>query len=225
MPPREIVFATDQVYHLLNRSIEQRIIFKNKRDYQRFLKLIDFYHYQAPPLRFSFYNRLPIKEKSEFFKRLKKEGKPLVEVITYCLMPNHFHFLIKQLEDRGVSDFMRNLQNSYARYFNTKYQRNGPLFQSMFKAIRIKTDEQLIHVSRYEHLNPVTAYLIEVKDLKNYPWSSFPGYLNPKLLDDFVNPKMILDFFKSPKDYEKFVYDQAEYQRELQKIKDLTLED
>lgn len=225
MPLRKIVFATDQAYHLLNRGVEQRFIFKNKRDYQRFLELTDFYRYQSPPLRFSFYNRLSIEEKSEFLKRLKERSEPLVEIITYCLMPNHFHFLVRQLEDSGISDFMRNLQNSFARYFNTKYQRSGPLFQSMFKAVRIETDEQLVHVSRYIHLNPVTAFLLEPNELKNYCWSSFPGYLNPGLLEDFVNPKMVLDFFKSWKDYEKFVYDQANYQRELQKIKELTFGD
>lgn len=133
------------------------------------------------------------------------------------------HFLLKQLEDKGVPTFMRNFQNSYARYFNTKYERIGALFQALFKAVRVETDEQLLHVSRYIHLNPVTSYLIEVKDLIDYPWSSFPGYMR-KQPKRFASPDLVLNFFKTKKDYQRFVLDQADYQRELAKIKQLLLE-
>lgn len=223
MPYRKIVFANQEIYHVVNRGVAKKPIFTGAKDYQRALEIIDYYRYPNPPLRFSFYNRLPKREKQNFIEKLKKENKPLVEIIAFCLMPNHMHFLLKQLQKKGTPTFMRNFQNSYARYFNTKYDRIGPLFQSMFKAVRIETDEQLLHVSRYIHLNPVSSYLIEVEDLFGYPWSSFPEYVRvqpPKL----VATDLILGYFKTKEDYGKFIFDQADYQRELEKIKHLILE-
>ena len=137
-------------------------------------------------------------------------------------MPNHFHFLIRGLTETGIKEFISNFQNSYAKYFNIKNDRTGSLFQPMFKAVRIESDKQLIHVSRYIHLNPITSYLIETKDLNKYPWSSYSEYINN--IESFIEKDLILNFFKSAKDYKKFVLDQVEYQRELDKIKHLVLE-
>ena len=138
-------------------------------------------------------------------------------------MPNHIHFLLKNLKENGISTFMRKFQDSYAKYFNTKFSRTGVLFQHMFKAVRIETDEQLIHVSRYIHLNPATAYLIEIEKLRYYPWSSYPYYVNGDS-PIYLSKEQILSFFKSPEDYEQFVLDQADYQRELDQVKHLALE-
>lgn len=221
MPYRKIVLANNEIYHVVNRSVAQIPIFEGIRDYQRALEVIDFYRRVKPSLSFSHYKRLPKEEKERFYENLKKK-KHLVEILTFCLMPNHFHFLLRQNKDGGISTFMRTLQNSYARYFNTKYKRAGALFQSMFKAVRIETDEQLIHVSRYIHLNPVSAYLIEINDLEDYPWSSFPIYLG-KSKELFINPNSILSHFKSKSVYKEFVFDQADYQRKLQRIKNFNL--
>ena len=222
MPRRRTFLATKQIYHTINRSIARIPIFEKQRDYQRAIEAIDFYRYNNPTISLSHYKRLPKEVKEAFTKRLRK--KPvLIDILAFCLMPNHCHFLLKQNQDKGISTFMSNFQNSYAKYFNTKYKRMGGLFQSMFKAVRIETDEQLLHVSRYIHLNPVSAYLIEVEQLKIYPWSSFPEYLNEQARE-FVDTELILSFFKTRDDYQKFVFDQAEYQRELQNIKHLILE-
>ena len=221
MPYRKIILADNEIYHVVNRSVAQVPIFEGVRDYQRALEVIDFYRHVKPFLSFSHYKRLPKEEKERFYENLKKK-KHLVEILTFCLMPNHFHFLLRQNKDGGISTFMRTLQNSYARYFNTKNKRVGALFQSMFKAVRIETDEQLIHVSRYIHLNPVSAYLIEINDLEDYPWSSFPAYLE-KSKKLFINPNSILSHFKSKNAYKKFVSDQADYQRKLQMIKNFNL--
>lgn len=221
MPYRKTVFAENEVYHTLNRGVDEQVIFKDKRDYQRTLDLIDFYRYAHPPLKFSHYNRLSKNEKEKFIKNLK-ERKQIVEILAFCLMPNHFHFLLKQLQKKGIQTFMRNFQDGFARYFNTKYHRVGLLFQGMFKAIRIETDEQLMHVSRYIHLNPVSSYITEIEGLKTYLWSSFLEYLGER--EGFTNPNSILDFFKSKVAYRKFVSNQADYQRQLQKTKQLALE-
>lgn len=222
MPSRKIVLATDEIYHVVNRSIEQIPIFKGKGDYQRALEVIDFYRYANPPLSFSSYKKLSIKARESFYESLIGKKKILVEIFAFCLMPNHFHLLLKQKSEKGISHFMRRFQNSYAKFFNTKYNRAGGLFQSIFKAIRVETDEQFLHVARYIFLNPVTAYLIEIKQLINYPWSAFSEYLTDG--PTFINREEVLNFFKTKSDFKKFVFDQADYQRELDKIKHLALE-
>jgi len=138
-------------------------------------------------------------------------------------MPNHVHFLMKELEKNGISRFMSNFQNSYAKYLNLKTNRTGSLFQSMFKAVRIESDEQLIHVCRYIHLNPLTSYVIrDVDGLERYPWSSYPEYF--KGISDLIDTNLISDFFPSKKEFRKFTLDQVDYQRQLDKIKHLSLE-
>lgn len=139
-------------------------------------------------------------------------------------MPNHFHLLLKQKVDNGISKFVANFSNSYTRYLNTKTRRIGPIFQGKFQAIRIETEEHLQHVCRYIHLNPYTSYLVkDLNDLENYPYSSFPEYLG-KTKKDFCQKEDILYHFKSPKKYREFVFNQADYQRSSNRIKHLSLE-
>lgn len=224
MPYRKIIFADGEIYHLLNRGVAQSPIFLSTKEYQRFLSLTNFYHHSSPPLSFSHYLRLSSKDKEKFLKNKNLEEKEkLAEILAYCLMPNHFHLLLKQLKNRGISKMLANLQNGYARYFNLKHQRTGHLFQSMFKAVRIETDEQLLHVSRYIHLNPTSSYLVKIKNLASYPWSSLPEYLGEKGAK-FLSPDLVLELAGGENRYREFVFDQAEYQRELEKIKHLALE-
>ena len=224
MPYRKTPIVVKEFYHVFNRSIARQPIFKTTRDYQRMIQTIDFYRYPKPPLRFSFFDRLPLDQKEDFLRELKKTKTPMLEIISYCLMPNHLHFLLRPLVNAGASDFMRNIQHSYSKYFNTKNGRSGALFQGMFKAVLIETEEQLIHVSRYIHLNPVSAYLIEIDELENYQWSSFPDYIGKSSNNLPVDTQNVLGSFKSAEEYKKFVFDQADYQRELEKIKHLILE-
>jgi len=209
---------------VFNKSIARQPIFKNVRDYDRMIRTIDFYRYPKPRLRFSFFNRLPFPQKEDFLQELKRTKTPMVEIISYCLMPNHFHFLLHPVADFGVSHFIRNIQHSYSKYFNTKNNRSGSLFQGMFKAVLIETDEQLIHVSRYIHLNPVSSYMIEVDELKNYPWSSFKNYVSEFNEYSFLSKEYLMEQFKSADSYKQFVFDQADYQRRLKEIDYLTFE-
>lgn len=138
-------------------------------------------------------------------------------------MPNHVHFLMREIEKNGIPKFMSNFQNSYAKYLNTKINRTGALFQSMFKAVRIESDEQLIHTCRYIHLNPLTSYVIkDMDDLENYPWSSYSEYF--KKNSDLIDTSLIMEFFPSKKEFKAFTSDQVDYQRQLDKIKHLSLE-
>ena len=224
MPYRNVLLAQDQVYHIFNRGVAAIPIFHSFKYYSRFLALVDFYRFSNTQASFSKVMKLPYDEKRDILNRLRKENKTHVEILAFCLMPNHFHFLLKQITEKGVSIFLSNLQNGYAKYLNIKNERVGPLFQSMFKAVRITTDEQLTHVSRYIHLNPSTGYLVEPKNLLEYEWSSLGSYLKEGKTYPFVTPDIVLSLFKNAISYKQFVLDQADYQRELDRVKHLTLE-
>lgn len=144
-----------------------------------------------------------------------------LSLISYCLMPNHFHFLLRQDTDSGISKFMKQLANAYTLYFNSKYKRTGNLMHGRFKATPIKSDEQLLHVSRYIHLNPLIANLAH--DLKTYPWSSFSQTISDENTP-LLKTSVIKDFFKKPIEYYKFVSDQADYAKNLDRIKHLTID-
>ena len=131
-------------------------------------------------------------------------------------MPNHFHFLLQQKVDGGITDFVSKISNSYTKYFNTKNQRIGPLLQGEFKSVYIETNEQLIHVSRYIHLNPLVSFLTD--NLETYQWSSYLEYLK-EVKNNTCSKGIILDQFKSPQDYKQFVLDQENYGKKLEMIK------
>lgn len=214
----------EQIYHVFNKSIASEPIFSGLRDYDRFIDLIDFYRFSSPSLRFSYYNRLPLSGRKDFIENLRNNGQKLISLYTFCLMPNHFHFLIKELIEGGIRKFVANLQNSYAKYFNTKTRRQGSLFQEMFKAVRIETDEQFVHVARYIHLNPYSSFVVRnISELKNYKWSSLSDYLGKNNFS-FLDKDFLSAFYSSPDEFISFILDQADYQRELQQIKHLILE-
>lgn len=224
MPHRPTPLVTEEIYHVFNRSVAKQPIFINVRGYQRAMETINFYRFGSLPLSFSHYERLAKEVKALVLENMQTADKKQILILAYCLMPNHLHFQVKQLVGNGIHNFMRNLQNSYAKYFNTKRDRSGALFQSMFKAVRMESDEQLVHVNRYIHLNPLTSYIItNPNELEKYSWCSFKDYLenDPKSI---VDKEQILEYFKSPEDFKKFTLDQVDYQRELDRIKHLTLE-
>lgn len=223
MPGRATPLVNEQYYHIFNRGNNKQIIFSSERSYTRFLKLIQFYQYSETPVSYSTFIRLK-KDRQELIWLRMIQSPKQVEVLCYCLMPNHFHFLLKQKLDNGISCFMSNIQNSYTKYINVKSKRHGHLFQGKFNSVRIEDDEQLLHVGRYIHLNPYTGIVVKtLEQLLGYPWSSLDDYLNP-IKSSFINKDVILNFFKK-KNYQDFIFDQADYQRTLNKIKHLILED
>jgi len=216
------VYVENKYYHVFNRGVARQPIFKVKKDYLRAIKAIDFYRFLNPSLRLSKALLLAKEEKREFFKNLKKKEK-IVNLICYCFMPNHFHFLLKQKRTNGVSKFISDFSNSYARYFNVRHERVGPLFQGVFKGVRIESEEQLSHVSRYIHINPITSSIIKETKINTYPWSSLPEYLG-NIKKEICDKEAILTLFKNRKAYQKFVRNQAKIVKELKQIKHLTLE-
>ena len=223
MARRLTPLVTDFYYHVFNRGVNKRRIFLNKRDHQRAINLARFYRYLNYPIRFSKFLLLHRDQRKEIWQRLEKDEK-FVDVLSYCLMPNHFHFLVKQNVDNGVSKFMSNFENSYTKYFNIKNSRVGPLLQGPFKAVKIDSEEQLLHVSRYIHLNPYSSAVVgSLNDLINYPWSSFPEYISGVEFN-FCQKDLLLSQFKNQDSYKVFVFDNADYQKTLEDVKHLTLE-
>ena len=221
---RKLVFQNDSLYHVFNRGIERRPVFQNTREFQRALELINFYNHKDIPLRYSQFLQLSLEIRESVFKKLS-EGERLIDILAFCLMPNHFHFLFRQKIDNGISTFISNFTNSYTKYFNTKYERIGPLFEGVFKAVFVETDDQLIHLSRYIHLNPVVSSIIKDDQLLDYRWSSYPAYLSlSKDSAPILDKETVLSFFKTSKQYEEFILNQIDYGKQLEKIKHLAID-
>ena len=213
----------EEVYHILTRSIAGFKIFNSDDDFFRMKEVLRFYQAEKQPASFSHLNRLSI-EKAHVFRN-KPTDKPdgnLIEIIAYCLMPTHIHLVLRQLKDNGISKFMSNILNSYSRYFNLKHNRKGPLWEGRFKKIMVENDDQLLHLTRYIHLNPVTAYLVNRPE--DWFASSYHEYIMSVVQENrLCNCTYTLD--TNPTSYKRFVEDNISYQRELAKIKHLAMDD
>lgn len=218
---RKAPLTNEYYYHIFNRAVAKATIFIDGADYDRAMKLINYYHFNKQPLPYSQLIKKSFKTQKKIFDQLKEEQDELVEIISFCLMPNHFHFLLKQIQENGITKFLGNYQNSYAKYLNKRYERVGSVFQNPFKSVLVENDNQLLHLSRYIHLNPHTASIAKRKDqLLNYPWSSLGEYRSEEK-PGFCEPEIILDQFVDRKEYLKFILDRADYQRSLGSIKHL----
>ena len=219
---RKDPLKTGEVYHVFNKSIAGFKIFNNKSELSRMLATIRYYQMNRPPDKFSRFMRSDFRKENFHDKIVLLSGKQkIIGLIAYCFMPTHFHLILKQLKDDGVSKIMGNALNSYTRYFNIKHNRKGPLWQGRFKNVLVKTDEQLLHLTRYIHLNPVTAYLC--KKPEEWGASSYHEYIrsaeNRIRICDFDD---VLDI--EPNSYRKFVVDLIDYQKKLATIKHLIFE-
>jgi len=220
MPVRKIPLVTGSIYHIVNRGVASMSIFLDKTHYQHSLETL-LYYQKNPKVRFSYFARQQFLEKNKLKVKLQKK---LVKIIGYCLMSNHFHLLLEQSVDNGISDFMRKFSNSYTRYFNTKNKRIGPIFQGNFKSVLIETEELLLHVLRYIHLNPYSANIVaNLNELKHYQYSSLPEYFG-LTKTDYCHKDTILSYFKSNRSFQSFVFDNSDSQRSLSKIKPLLLD-
>lgn len=220
--PRNLVFCNEFIYHLFNRGVERRPIFLTTRDYDRFVSLLEYYRFKHLPKSFSHYLALSLSER-EAYRVSLNQTSTAVDILAYCLMPNHFHLLVRQTSEQGIFKSLSKITNGYAKFFNTKRHRPGPLFQGPFKAVRVETDEQLLHLSRYIHINPVVSGIVSVDGLASYPWSSLSVYLQ-EIKTSFVMTQFLLDHFKTIHSYKTFVFDQINYVKELEKVKHLVLE-
>lgn len=239
---RRTVFANNHFYHIYNRGVDKRKIFDSNRDKFRFLKITQILNdTEATYLDVrSFFHPLDnpnLSLASTEASNGKARKTPWVRIHAFCLMPNHFHFLLEQTTDQGITKFLHKISTGYTRYFNIKNERTGRLFEGTFKAILIKKDEYFLHLSRYIHLNPIELIEPQWKEdgvnswkkikkfLAEYIWSSYPIYIGKgtwRTIEEIVSKERILSYFKSPSAYQKFLL--SFMVDDLEKIKDFKIE-
>ena len=188
----------DEFYHVYNRTVEGRDLFCDDEDRRRFLRSSIVFNDH-----FLEHNRIDLMEDG---KHPEHSHRPLISIVAYALMDNHFHFLIQQHADNAVARFMHRLGIGYTKYFNRKYNRTGSLFESSYKAVLINGDEQLLNTSRYIHLNPLDTFKSNARTsnfLETYPWSSYRHYLG--LTSDLVVNGEMLNQLLSKEEHRHFV--------------------
>lgn len=220
---RKDILAPSCIYHVFNRSVERRPVFTNKREYQHMLDILRYYRFTKLPMKYSKLLSLSESARNEIYNSLEKIGDFEIELYAFALMPNHIHLLVKQLTPKGISIFLSNISNSYAKYFNIRHKRTGSLWQRPFKAVRIESDEQFLHVSRYIHLNPVSSHVIKQEVLDTYPWTSLPEYLST-VRNGICHTEALQGRFKTVDAHRSFIHDHIDYAKQLEKIKHLSVD-
>ncbi len=249
MPYRKRPFENGEIYHITTRRIGDKLLFKDIDDYYRGIFSI-----------YEFNNSNPVeirrrrKARAAFKKKLKKmsgnrvaahteemidKRVKFVEILTFCIMPNHIHLLLRQLKERGTSKFMQKFGTGYSSYFKEKYNQQGKgyFFQKRFEAVHIKTEDQLRTVFVYVHTNSIP--LIEpnwkekgiaepekvIKFLENYKWSSYPDYLGKKNFPSVTEREFLSEIMGGEQGCRKFVEDWVKYKGEIKKFANLALEE
>jgi putative transposase len=198
MPSRNVLKqdVAEGYYHVYARGLNRQKIFREAADFEKFLRLFARY--------------LSLEETKNINGVSFPNYYNRIELLAFCLMPNHFHLLIYQRQQGVMAQFMRSLLTSYSMYFNKKYKRTGPLFESRYKASLITEDAYLEHVTRYIHLNP--------RDWRYYDYSSLPYYLQ-QISDEWVRPERISSRFADPAAYLEFVQDYVQNKELLDILK------
>lgn len=189
---RKVQFNNGDFYHVYNRGVDKRATFIDEKNKQRFLKSLK-------------------------LSRFNKDGDELVEIHAYCLMDNHYHLLVRQVCDKGISDFMHAVGTGYTNYFNLSYDRSGCLFEGPYKARSVDSDAYLWHLFRYIHLNPLDKFdkrwrvsgvknIAKALDFVNeYRWSSLSTSFIKK--QTFTKNNMLQSEFGNFFDYKGFLTD------------------
>lgn len=237
MPYRKEQFDTGRIYHIALRGIDDNKLFKNIDDYYR--GIFSIYEFNTT-------GKVEIREKRRARIKFKACGRPtsassdsrdkLVEVLSFCLMPNHIHLLLRQIKDDGIAKFMVKLGSGYGRYFNKKYGRKGYVFQNRFLSVPIKTDEQFKIIFAYIHVNPVSLMEPKWKEkgihnfkkvmefIKEYKWSSYSDYLGKPNFPSVTNREFLLETLGGQMACEKFIEDYIKYSGKLRELPELLLE-
>lgn len=206
---RKFKFSIGEYYHIYNRGTDKRVIFIDEEDRQRFSDLM----YLCNSEKSIVFRDIPIGEAYVF-----ERGDTLVDIGVYCLMQNHFHILVRERVENGISHFMQKLLTAYSMYFNTKYKRTGGLYEGPFRAIHANTDEYLKYLFAYIHLNPVKIIDPEWKEngiadrevakeyLSKYIYSSYPEYVGISRKEwKILNRVAFPEYFADSQDFQGFV--------------------
>lgn len=205
---RKFTPVKKELYHVFNRGTEKRNIFISQKDYQRFIvNLIMFNTQKFPLANISRYNLESAYQKTP--------SDPLVKIHAFSLLPNHFHLIIEQMENNGLSRFLHRIEMGYSRYFNKLYSRTGNLFQGAYRISHVNNDSYRLYLPLYIHLNPLDLLNSEkswkekgvsnkekaIDFLKNYPWSSLGEYLKIRHFP-FVSHDILDSLYESPREWE-----------------------
>lgn len=187
------MFANGEFYHIYNRGTDRRIVFANSYDFQRFLQSMREFN-SVDPIGSIYQN-------SFNEPQLRRRTSKLVNIVCYCLNPNHYHMILEQRINGGISEFMKRLSGGYTKHFNFKHKRSGVLFQGKFKANHIDSNEYLLYASAYVNLNGLVHKL---KDIHFYSsWEEFIDMTNK----DMCKKNIILGQFKNRNEYKTFAKD------------------
>ena len=228
-----------EIIHVLNRGVDKRKIFLDKQDYFRFIHDLFEFNDVAPVNNLTYFFRKESKDVGRRYINFKerKPRKLLVEILAFCLMPNHYHLFLTPKVENGMALFIKKLNGGYAKYFNAKYKRSGALFEGRYKRIIIKGEAHFIHLPYYIHLNPLDLIAPEwrerkldkgnftkaMKFLNSYRWSSHLDYLGKKNFPSITQREFLLDFFGGHEGYGSSIKRWLK-QLDLSDIKSATLE-
>jgi len=223
------------IYHIYNRGVESRKIFMDDEDRLRFIHDLFEFNNENPTINLAYFIGQKQSKEVGLPKIERKPRKLLVEILVFCLMPNHFHLMVRQRKENGVTEFMRKLGTGYTNFFNKKYSRVGPLLQGKYKIVHVNQESHFIHLPYYIHLNPLDINFLEWREkeiknfdkaiefLENYRWSSFQDYTGIKNFPSVTQRDFLLKFFNGAIQYKKDTFKWLK-NIDLEEIKPLTLE-
>ncbi len=223
MPPKNSIkeYEVGGYYHIYNRGVEKRDIFVDAQDYHKFIGYLKMYLTTPDPQGLSLRDEsgrsiCPSHQNNNFCED--------ISLLAYCLMPNHFHLLIKQNSERGMALFMHSIITKYVMYFNRRYKRVGGLFQGRYKCVRIESENQFIGISKYIHRNPLPEHPSgsDLEGLSDYKYSSYGNYLR-LFQQSWIKPEDILCYYPTPKAYKDFVEETGDIARVYREMIDLDI--
>lgn len=204
---RIVPIAPNEYYHILNRGNNKQPIFLDTRDWSRFLFLI--IYMQSPIIFQNLSRHISYYIKNGNFNITDSDIEEIkrtrnVELINFALMPNHFHLTVYELKSGGIANYMQRILCAYTKYFNTKHEMSGHLFQGPYKAVHIENNEQLLYLSSYIHKNPQEIFEWK-SNIHTYPWSSYQDYIGKNRWGKLLQQNILLDQFKDKREYEHFI--------------------
>ena len=194
-------------YHIFNRGNNKQLTFIDKRDWTRLLFLI--LYLQSPKIFQNIGRQVSHYVKNRAFNMEEDTVEEIVkeryvELVNFAIMPNHFHLTVCELKKGGIAQYMQRILCGYTKYFNTKYQKSGHLFQGPYKAVHIQNNRQLLYLSTYIHRNP--REILEWKNREHlYPWSSCQDYTDKNRWGKLLVPELVLNQFSSKGEYSDFL--------------------
>ncbi|MDB5188755.1 MAG: transposase [Candidatus Nomurabacteria bacterium] len=216
-----------EYYHIYNRGVNKQLLFHDRADYVRFLFLIIYFQspkrfYNISRYVFSYLKRMAFAIEPKDIQEIMHDR--YIELVSFCIMPNHFHILLKEIHKGGTATYMHRVLNGYAKYYNKKYGTSGHLFQGTYQAVLISNNTQLLYLSAYIHRNPRTLHEWRNKE-DQYEWSSYQDYVKMNRFGNLLAQSIILDQFESQKKYALFLQSSTSKEFSLQLPNTLILEE